>query len=55
MYPDKSIDEYGRERFHPLNLRDHFEGNFPEWLISFSVNDLQKVILNLNINVFIQT
>ena len=44
VYPEKSIDEYGLERFHPLNIRDHFEGYFPVWLISFSANELQKVI-----------
>ena len=26
VYPNKSIDEFGRERFHPLNINAHYKG-----------------------------
>lgn len=29
VYPNKSIDEQGRERFHPLDLGYHYLGGFP--------------------------
>jgi hypothetical protein len=29
VYPNKSIDEQGRERFHPLDAKSHFIGDFP--------------------------
>lgn len=56
--PEPSIDDHGRERFHPLSLNDHFSGNFPEWLKQYAKNPLKKVlnfrsilfsILNLNL------
>ena len=29
VYPNKSIDELGRERFHPLNMTHYHYGQFP--------------------------
>ena len=26
VYPNKSLDEYGRERFHPFDLVVHYDG-----------------------------
>ncbi|CAF4167616.1 unnamed protein product, partial [Rotaria sordida] len=34
----KSIDQHKRERFHPLDLNDHFFGNFPDWLGEYAEN-----------------
>ena len=45
VYPEKSIDEFGRERFHPLSLKHHFTGYFPNWLYNYSANDIKIVIL----------
>lgn len=28
VYPQKSVDDFGRERFHPLTLDDHYKGIF---------------------------
>jgi glycoprotein-N-acetylgalactosamine 3-beta-galactosyltransferase len=44
VYPNKSIDEMGRERFHPLSMMAHYKGNFPKWLYSYSSNQIQRVI-----------
>lgn len=46
--PKPSIDDEGRERFHPLSLNDHFSGNFPEWLKQYAKNPLKKVFLFLS-------
>ena len=37
----KSVDLLGRERFHPLKLRDHFNGKLPQWIYEFSVNTVK--------------
>ena len=26
VYPNKSIDDFGRERFHPLSISGHYNG-----------------------------
>jgi glycoprotein-N-acetylgalactosamine 3-beta-galactosyltransferase len=39
----QSVDEFGRERFHPLTLRDHFYGIFPRWMHRYSQNEPKKV------------
>ena len=44
VYKQPSIDEKGRERFHPLCITDSFEGFWPDWLVSYAENPLQKVI-----------
>ena len=43
VYPGSSLDELGKERFHPLSLGDHYKGNFPDWLIDFAVNPPKQV------------
>lgn len=43
--PKPSIDDQGRERFHPLSLNDHFYGNFPGWIHQYAKNSLKKVKL----------
>jgi glycoprotein-N-acetylgalactosamine 3-beta-galactosyltransferase len=43
VYPEKSIDNQGRERFHPLSVSDHLTGYYPDWLNSYASNPLKKV------------
>jgi hypothetical protein len=31
VYMGNTRDEHNRERFHPLNVYDHFVGPVPEW------------------------
>ncbi len=28
----KSVDRFGRERFHPLSVEDHWYGRYPDWM-----------------------
>jgi glycoprotein-N-acetylgalactosamine 3-beta-galactosyltransferase len=44
VYPEKSIDEMGRERFHPLDVTSHYKGTFPQWLYNYSANPVKSVI-----------
>jgi glycoprotein-N-acetylgalactosamine 3-beta-galactosyltransferase len=44
VYPDKSIDEEGRERFHSLSIETHIKGNYPGWLYEYASNPLKSVI-----------
>ena len=41
--PGVSIDDEGKERFHPLNLMGHYNGEFPDWLYSYATNRVQSV------------
>lgn len=43
VFPNKSIDEFGRERFIPLNLPGFYYGQIPGWLKKYSANELRKV------------
>ncbi len=43
VFPNKSIDSLGRERFHPLSIYDHFNGNIPDWLKSYASNPVANV------------
>ncbi len=43
VFPAKSIDDEGKERFHPLSINDHFLGNFPDWMYEYASNPLQMV------------
>ncbi|CAF0938788.1 unnamed protein product [Brachionus calyciflorus] len=36
VYPQSSRDYLGKERFHPLPIRNHYYGWFPKWFIKFS-------------------
>lgn len=38
-----SIDEFGRERFHPLSLTHHYIGNYPEWIHLYAQNKVKLV------------
>lgn len=54
IYPNKSIDRFGRERFHPFNVGTHILGYYPDWIKSYSSNPLKSVselFLYLNITV----
>jgi glycoprotein-N-acetylgalactosamine 3-beta-galactosyltransferase len=44
VFPDQSLDEVGRERFHPLDIESHYKGTFPDWMYKYASNPLQKVI-----------
>jgi hypothetical protein len=43
VLPQKSIDQEGKERFHPLSLDAHFLGHFPDGLMQYASNPIQKV------------
>ncbi len=44
VYPNKSLDSLGRERFHPYNVSAHFNGyHFQDWIHYYSANPLKKV------------
>ncbi len=43
VYPNKSIDENGRERFHPLSVKDHLKGHYPHWMYEYASNPLKNV------------
>ena len=43
VYPAKSLDEQGRERFHPLSIWDHYNGLYPQWFLNASSNAVKKV------------
>jgi glycoprotein-N-acetylgalactosamine 3-beta-galactosyltransferase len=45
VFPKKSIDELGRERFHPLSAHDHLSGRkYYQWMYKYAANLLQHVI-----------
>jgi glycoprotein-N-acetylgalactosamine 3-beta-galactosyltransferase len=44
VYPEKSIDEKGRERFHPFDVATHLLGGFPDWYFQYASNPVQKGI-----------
>jgi glycoprotein-N-acetylgalactosamine 3-beta-galactosyltransferase len=37
-----STDSFGRERFHPLNVKDHYSGNYPGWIYSYAKNKVKS-------------
>ncbi len=43
VYPGKSIDEMGRERFHPFDVGTHLMGGFPDWYFQYATNPVKKV------------
>ena len=46
VYPNKSIDDFGRERFHPVDLVSSFRGDFltkMPWLNEYALNPIQFV------------
>jgi hypothetical protein len=44
VYGNQSLDDQGRERFHPINIKRCFEGDYGGWFESCSVNKLKNVI-----------
>jgi len=42
VYPDKSIDDEGRERFHPLEIDRHLNGPIYEWIYRYAANFAQQ-------------
>ncbi len=43
VFPQKSIDNEGRERFHPFDIKTHYDGNYPDWLQIYASNPPKKV------------
>ena len=43
VLPGSSIDENGRERFHPTSIKNHYEGNNIDWLNTYAENRPKKV------------
>ena len=43
VFPDKSTDDAGRERFHPLSVKSHMTGDIPGWLNGYASNPVKKV------------
>jgi glycoprotein-N-acetylgalactosamine 3-beta-galactosyltransferase len=49
VYPEKSTDFLGRERFHLFNISTHYYGHYEflfEWVIKYSKNGMKKVNFN---------
>jgi len=42
VYPNKSIDDQDKERFHPLDVGTHLHGGFPDWMYQYASNPIQK-------------
>ena len=38
VYPEKSVDEHNRERFHHLSFKDHFRKQFANWFLEHAEN-----------------
>jgi glycoprotein-N-acetylgalactosamine 3-beta-galactosyltransferase len=47
VYPGSSIDEEGRERFHPLSVSNHIQGGYPDWFYKYAQNKPLPVLLLL--------
>jgi hypothetical protein len=45
VYPNKSIDDFGRERFHMIDLRSSYFGDFRDGMDGYAANPLKKVNL----------
>ena len=41
--PGVSVDKRGLERFHPMNLTAHYEGDIPKWMFTYAANYPKKV------------
>jgi glycoprotein-N-acetylgalactosamine 3-beta-galactosyltransferase len=39
-----STDSLGRERFHPLDVKSHYDGIFPDWLYLYASNKVKSGI-----------
>ena len=45
VYPNKSIDKSGRERFHVFNVQTYLTGKIPAWIHDYAANTVKKVNL----------
>ena len=43
VFPGKTIDEYGSERFHAFSISDTIKGRLPNWISMRAVNPIQTV------------
>ena len=41
--PGVTIDDKGKERFHPLSLMEHFNGSIPGWMYKYAAYPVQTV------------
>ena len=48
VYPNKSIDNMGRERFHCLDVGYHYLGGFPGLILIYFSNKLKIMFLFIN-------
>lgn len=39
-----SVDEKGRDLFHPFSIKHHYEGYFPKWMQHYPENPVKKVL-----------
>ena len=53
VYPNKSLDEKERERFHMFSIDDYFRSSLPEWIHAWSSNGVKMVILYSSIKGYI--
>ena len=44
VYMNNSLDEFGKERFHPCSMDQHYFGISLEWLGQYASNQVQKVL-----------
>ena len=49
VYPNSSIDNSQRERFHPLDIEYHYQGGFPDWMYAYAANPVKNVRYNHSI------
>ena len=43
VYPEKSIDEEGAERFHPFHVKNHILSNYRSGFLQYSANEIKLV------------
>ena len=43
VYSNTTLDEFGRERFHPVSIKSYYFGIDTDWLHGYSKNKVQKV------------
>lgn len=53
VYPNSTLDEFGKERFNSLNLKRLYIGMLPKWFNEYLVNPYRKVSDRLGFNLII--
>ena len=43
VYPEKSIDDEGAERFHPFHVKNHVTSHYPTGFSQYSANEIKLV------------